>query len=107
MVQIPAAVAAAKAKVPLPPIRNKVEIDQLKAKKAGEIFDKKEVKQTGKKEMAKDEKQLKRDITPMFDYYKAWDKFAAEEEKTLENGGADEILEAKNPVAEPERQPKT
>lgn len=84
----------------MPPIRNKVEIDQLKAKKAGEIFDKKEVKQEAKKE----EKQLKRDTTPMFDYYKAWDKFAAEEEKGLET---DEILEAKNPVAEEERVPKT
>jgi|TARA_B110001450_G_C17574191_1_gene462083 hypothetical protein len=30
--------------------------------------------------LGKDGKPLKRDMTPMFDYYKAWDKFAGSEE---------------------------
>jgi hypothetical protein len=27
---------------------------------------------------------LKRDITPMFDYYNAWEKFAKEEESNID-----------------------
>jgi hypothetical protein len=89
-----AKVAAAKASVPLPPIRNKVELEKLKEKK---------------KEAPKDEKELKRDITPMFDYYKAWDKFAVEEEeKNVENKGEEEaqgdFIEAKNPKPDAERE---
>jgi hypothetical protein len=64
--------AEARSKVPLPAIRNKVEVEQLKQKKNG--------KQTKPNTAPKDEKELKRDITPMFDYYKAWDKYAADEE---------------------------
>lgn len=71
----------AKESVPLPPIRNKVDVEMHKKKKDNEIFQKSEVPQ---KSMAKSEKELKRDITPMFDYYKAWDKFAADEEDKLE-----------------------
>lgn len=29
---------------------------------------------------------MKRDITPMFDYYKAWDKFADKEVTKVEKG---------------------
>jgi hypothetical protein len=42
----------------------------------------------------------------MFDYYKAWDKFAEEETKGISSGTKAEVdqefLEAKNPVPEPE-----
>ena len=65
------------ASVPLPPIRNKVDIDNRN--KQGAIFSKNEVKKNSQKlkeDAGKDEKVLKRDITPMFDYYKAWDSFA-------------------------------
>lgn len=54
----------------MPPVRNRVDIakslseKQQKAKKIGE--DKNAV--------------LKRDVTPMPDYYKAWDKFDTEQE---------------------------
>jgi ABC-type uncharacterized transport system YnjBCD substrate-binding protein len=58
----------------LPPIRNKIEIDS-------------------RKKQPEDKKQLKRDITPMFDYYKAWDKFATETEK--EDG---DFIPATNPL---------
>jgi hypothetical protein len=72
------------ANVPLPPIRNKVDIQKrLQSGKASDIFGKEELqnnskklKEEQKKAGGKDEKILKRDITPMFDYYKAWDKFA-------------------------------
>ena len=80
-------------------------------KKKGEIFQTAEVnKNTQIKEQK--EKELKRDITPMFDYYKAWDKFAAEEEENLEKKpGVDdeegEIIPAKNPTPEAEKVPKT
>ena len=54
---------------------------------------------------------LKRDITPMFDYYKAWDKFAdkAEHEgddtKAEANDGEGDIIPAKNPEPEKEKGP--
>ena len=72
------------ASVPLPPIRNKVDIqNRLKAGKASDIFGKDELqkntqklKEDQAKGQGKEEKVLKRDITPMFDYYKAWDNFA-------------------------------
>lgn len=70
------------ANVPLPPIRNKVEIEKLKEKKKGEIFGKEEINENSKK-VADQAAPLKRDITPMFDYYKAWDKFAKKEETNL------------------------
>lgn len=38
----------------------------------------------------------------MFDYYKAWDKFAKDEEGKVEQG-KDEYLEAKNPKPEADR----
>ena len=37
------------ANVPLPPIRNKVEIEKLKEKKKGEIFGKEEINENSKK----------------------------------------------------------
>lgn len=83
--------------MPLPPIRNKVEIQKLKEKKEKEIFSKQEVKESDKK--------LQRDVTPMFDYYKNWDKFAAEETGKLDSKEEDDILEAKNPVAEADKGP--
>jgi len=73
---------AAMANVPLPPIRNKVEIEKMKEKKKGEIFDKEEISANTKK-VAEKAAPLKRDMTPMFDYYKAWDKFAEKEETSL------------------------
>jgi len=65
--------------VPLPPIRNKVDVQKHMAKvKKGDIFDTADAKENTKKmQQAEKEKKLKRDITPMFDYYRAWDKFAA------------------------------
>ena len=71
--------AAARAAVPLPPIRNKVDVQAANKKvKKGDIFDTADTKENTKT-MQKTEKEakLKRDITPMFDYYKAWDKFTA------------------------------
>lgn len=44
-------------------------------------------------------------MTPMFDYYKAWDKFAGGEEKKLEEENSDdedEVLEAKQAVPDAE-----
>lgn len=71
------------ASVPLPPIRNKVDIQNRLKQGKNDIFSKEELKQNTqklkedkKKDLGKDEKVLKRDITPMFDYYKAWDSFA-------------------------------
>ena len=46
------------------------------AKSKGDIFNYSEDAKENTKTMKKNEKGLKRDITPMFDYYKAWDKFA-------------------------------
>lgn len=76
-VQLSAKAAAARAAVPLPPIRNKVDVQKHMAKvKKGDIFDKSDAKENTKKMQETDkEGKLKRDITPMFDYYKAWDKF--------------------------------
>lgn len=65
--------AQARANVPLPPIRNKVEIEKLAKKTKGDIFDKEEIKKN-----SESASKLKRDITPMFDYYKSWDKFTKE-----------------------------
>lgn len=68
--------------------------------KKGNIFDKKDVKK-----ISKEEKELKRDTTPLIDYYKAWDKFADEELKK-DDGDADsdgEIIPATNPKPEKER----
>ena len=53
---------------------------------------------------------LKRDITPMFDYYKAWDNFADKAERDGDNEEAPrqeegDIIPAKNPVAEKEKVP--
>ena len=70
--------AAARAAVPLPPIRNKVDVQKTLAKqKKGDIFDAGDAKENTKT-LTKGGKEgkLKRDMTPMFDYYKAWDKFA-------------------------------
>lgn len=39
----------------------------------------------------------------MFDYYKAWDKFAADEEKKNDDGH--DFIEAKNPIPEEEKPP--
>lgn len=100
---------AAMANVPLPPIRNKVDVEKLKEKKRGEIFSKDEVSANSnniKPEGEKKAETLKRDITPMFDYYKAWDKFATkEEDKPDTDLGGDEILEAKNPTAIEQKAP--
>ncbi len=102
--QLSAKAKAAMANVPLPPIRNKVEIEKMKEKKKGEIFAKEEITENSKK-VAEKAAPLKRDITPMFDYYKAWDKFAKKEVDTLNkksdapDDSEEEIIEAKNPVA--------
>ena len=44
---------------------------------------------------------LKRDITPMFDYYKAWDKFTKEADD--DNNDLNEFEEAKNPTPTPDK----
>lgn len=60
------------------------------------------------------EETLKRDTTPMFDYYKAWDKFALEQEdkadkdsdsdkSDAEEPGEDGFIPARNP--KPEKEP--
>ena len=45
-------------------------------------------------------------MTPMFDYYKAWDKFAGAEEQKLTKDGEedseDEVIEAKQAVPDKE-----
>jgi len=47
----------------------------------------------------------------MFDYYKAWDKFATKEDKaegdSSEEAGEDGIIPAKNPTFVPERPPQS
>ena len=45
-------------------------------------------------------------MTPMFDYYKAWDKFAGDEEQKLnqENSDEDELLEAKQAIPDKENE---
>ena len=47
--------------------------------------------------------KYKRDNTPMFDYYKAWDKFSHEVEEDEEV--SDSNLKAKNPVFKEEPRP--
>jgi len=74
----------------------------MEAKK-GNIFDKKDVKK-----VPKSEAELKRDTTPLIDYYKAWDKFAdaelqKEDDDDENNDG--EIIPALNPKPEKERGP--
>ena len=56
-----------------------------------------------KKKSEDGEKTLKRDITPMFDYYKAWDKFTKDEVEKEESD--EEVLEAKNPTFEEKAAP--
>ena len=73
----------------MPPIRNKVDIqNRLKAGKSSDIFGNDELQKNTQKlkdgQKGKDEKILKRDITPMFDYYKAWDNFA-DVSKSIQN----------------------
>jgi hypothetical protein len=46
----------------------------MASKTKGDIFNKEEIKQN-----SESADKLKRDITPMFDYYKSWDKFTKEE----------------------------
>jgi len=111
--------AAAMASVPLPPIRNKVDIqNRLKAGKASDIFGKDELqkntqklKEDQAKGQGKEEKVLKRDITPMFDYYKAWDNFADKAVADAENGDEDatatDFIPATNPKPVDERAPQT
>lgn len=57
--------------------------------------------------MPKKEAELKRDTTPLIDYYKAWDKFADEELKKEEGdeNSDGEIIPALNPKPEKERGP--
>jgi hypothetical protein len=71
--------------MPLPPIRNKLD----KVEEKHEAFDKTHINSSDK------DKKLKRDTTPMFDYYKAWDKFTKEEVEKND--------EPTNPVPEPEK----
>ena len=67
----------------MPPIRNRIDIqnslEQAKKEAAQKAAEKKKAK-AGKKEEKKEEimEKYKRDNTPMPDYYKAWDKLAKE-----------------------------
>ena len=79
----PAATAKQRANFPLPPIRNKVEIERLQKKQKNDIFEAKDIKENSKKVESND--KLKRDITPMFDYYKSWDKFTKEATEKLDD----------------------
>lgn len=101
----------------MPPVRNKVDIEkyvkkkeEAQAAKSNDIFCESDAKVNTKKmqNQAKDkeEGETKRDITPMFDYYKAWDKFAEEAEKEVDKNSdqSDEeadpetgFIPAKNP----------
>lgn len=78
--------AAARASMPLPPIRNKVDIKKHQKKTEGDIFSKEEANKNSEKV-----NKLKRDITPMFDYYKSWDKFTKEEVDKEEEPASDFI----------------
>ena len=49
----------------------------------------------------KEGEKLKRDITPMFDYYKAWDKFTKETDD--DNNDLNDFEEAKNPTPVPDK----
>ena len=61
------------------------------------------------------EQKLKRDTTPMFDYYKAWDKFALEQEDKVDKADSDQsdqdepnedgFIPARNPKPEKEQGP--
>jgi len=59
------------------------------------------LKEDQAKGQGKEEKILKRDITPMFDYYKAWDNFADKAVADAENGDEDatatDFIPATNP----------
>ena len=98
-------------------------------KEKDDIFTKEEIK-TNTKKLGKSEAELKRDITPMFDYYKAWDKFTKDVSnedifysyfhamfQKVEEGSDDEekdqvketpdFIPAKNPVPEKDKGPLT
>ena len=83
--------------MPLPPIRNKVQADKVKVSNNNKIFDKQDLAQSQGKEDV-----LKRDITPMFDYYKAWDKFTKDADDD-NNDLNQEFEEAKNPTPTPDK----
>ena len=83
----------------MPPIRNRVELDQHKMRKQQAIFDKEDIKKNSDK-VKKDKKKgdeedkaknLKRDTTPMFNYYKDWDKFADEALKELDKDSDSDV----------------
>ena len=85
-----------------------MEIDRLKKKKQREIFAKEEIKgNTQKAKEASD--KLKRDITPMFDYYKSWDKFTKEAvdkaSDSEEDEGDADFIPAKQATAVDEKKP--
>ena len=99
----------------MPPIRNRVELDQHKIRKEQAIFEKDDIKKNSQK--VKNQKQvespadqLKRDTTPMFNYYKDWNKFADEALKELDKDSDEEVdagdgfIPAKKPIFEDEGQ---
>lgn len=52
--------------------------------------------------------KYKRDNTPMFDYYKAWDKFSNEVDPDIDQDSSSASnLQAKNPVFKEEPRPQT
>lgn len=87
---------AAPQKKKLPPIRNKVDISeswgmtQPKNKSTPQVD----------KETEKKLKGYRRDNTAMPDYYKAWDKLAA----NIDEESDDEVEAAKNPVKEKDKE---
>ena len=97
----------------MPPVRNKVDIQKYteKVKKKeeevkGDIFEKKDaVKDTRPEKKG----AMTRDKTNMFDYYKAWDKYAAEVDKESDSSDnekdkeIDGFIPARNPKPEEEK----
>lgn len=100
----------------MPPIRNRVELDQHKMRKQQAIFEKEDIKKNSEKvkkqkqaDGAKaDQARLQRDTTPMFNYYKNWDKYADDALKELDKesdddvDGGDGFIPAKKPTFEDE-----
>ena len=99
-----AATAQAKKKAskkPLPPIRNRVDIARSLQQSEREAAAKLAAKTGGQKPKNKEEELLakvKRDTTPMPDYYKAWDKIGQDIDSEDSDGGdTGDAMRAKNP----------
>ncbi len=84
---------------PLPPIRNRIDINESlkKSKKEAPAGSKPATQKLVDAQSEGFREKVKRDTTPMPDYYKAWDKIAAENDSSDDDGDTGDACCAKNP----------